>query len=1138
MAIDLPGNGIVVYRASRLEALLEPLETLLAASPPAALLAPQTVLAAHPGMRRWLRQALAQRRGREGIVANLDVQLPGAWFEARARRVLGMVDADFAAYRRDALGWRLYGLLAHSRDPEVMRALGDGDPRRRHGLADHLAALYTRYMVYRPDWLARWQAGAFEVPRANALAPLWRSLRREIPSPHRGEWLQDLIRRLESMAIAAEDEPLHVFGLSHLAPIELALLRAEARHRLVVLYLPDPCVEYWAGLGNTPARLQALLAEGDADARERSLLALGHPLLAAWGRIGQHFGLSLNAGEGRVLSETRHWLDSNEPDADGSVLHAVQHGIRLLKPELTDAALHSRADAARDPSLRVHGCHTRLRELEVLRDVMLDALRRDLSLHPSQMIVMAPNIAAYAPLVPAVFGASPEAQAELPYHLADIAIRRTHPCFSAFAALLGLPSERISREQVLDLLAQAPVARALGLDADRRESLRTWLSQARVAWGLDASSRLRFELPAYPEHSFAWGVERLLSGYLYGDDDAAAGTRDAAADQVQSWPLGGVHGLDVEALGALDRLLGELDAFARATTEPRPLSAWCRLLEGLLQRLFVVDPADAGERDALARLHRLLGDLRAGAEGASADPELDFLLLRDLLLERLEAIPEQQPFLLGGATFCGMVPQRSLPFRFIAVLGLNDGEYPRSAGDGGLDLMAQSPRLGDRDVRNDDRYLFLETLMAAREQLHLSFLSEGVRDGKAMNPAAPLAELLAFLDQRSGWSAEDERAFAAAADGGRVLRPWRLQHALQPFDPRYYGGAEDAPFFSFRAGDGAARVVAAAGGRFVSAGERAPLAESATGIVDLDLLRRWYRDPAAVVLADRLGVRLDALAEREDDGEPLRPELPRRERLPRRFVFDALARGAFEAPPQPSAALRLSGQLPIGALAQMAYADARDDADDLLRMLRDDADFRLGLAAPTPVEIELTLGGQCLRGRLERVHRSDRGWLLCDAFPGKRESELGFRERVPWLIDWALLRLTQSTAECRARLLVTDGESDASWRRRVQALDLATLGERLLGLVAFMQAGQAQPLGYFPRTSWAIAQAKPEQRRAKAREAWSPGGGRDGEADFAPGHAGWLARGVDLFDPEGEDWARLEANALALARLIDAEPAR
>src|SRR5262249_13705885 len=160
-------------------------------------------------------------------------------------------------------------------------------------------------------------------------------------------------------------------------------------------------------------------------------------------------------------------------------------------------------------------------------------------------------------------------------------------------------------------------------------------------------------------------------------------------------------------------------------------------------------------------------------------PLLEFGVVRDVLLDRLDAVPERQRFLLGGVTFCGMVPQRSIPFRVVAVLGLNDGEYPRAGSDGGLELMNTPRRLGDRDVRSDDGSLFLETVMSARDLLHLSFIGEGVRDGKPRNPAAPLAELMAALDGAARGGGE-ARLNETAELHARHLRPWLVRHPLQP----------------------------------------------------------------------------------------------------------------------------------------------------------------------------------------------------------------------------------------------------------------------------------------------------------------------------------------------------------------------
>src|SRR5690606_12496520 len=153
--------------------------------------------------------------------------------------------------------------------------------------------------------------------------------------------------------------------------------------------------------------------------------------------------------------------------------------------------------------------------------------------------------------------------------------------FAAFWSLLQAPGSRLTAAEVHDLLAVPAIARALDLDPEGHERLGHWLRQSRVAWGLDADSRARLGLPAFAEHSLAWGMDRLLAGYAMGEAD------DAVAEALQCWPQDGVHGVQVAALGALDRLLIEVDTLCRAAATPMPLARWLQRLHAMLDALFV-----------------------------------------------------------------------------------------------------------------------------------------------------------------------------------------------------------------------------------------------------------------------------------------------------------------------------------------------------------------------------------------------------------------------------------------------------------------------------------------------------------------------------------------------------------------------
>lgn len=1128
--MDARPTGIVVYRASRLEALLEPLEGLLQKYPPRHLLGAQTVLAAHPGMKRWLSLALARRRGPRSIVANLDVRLPTSWFESRVRDELHVSAIALEPYRREALCWRIHELMPTVDDPTVRRYLEGNDPRRRFQLADRVAAIFSRYMVYRPDWLSDWQAGRDYVPEPNFLAPLWRRLRADIGQPHRGELIAQLIERRLRAAPTTAAEPVHVFGLSHLPPSELAVLRAESRHRLVVMYVPDPSIEFWAGLGNETGRIDHMLKLGLGDDSERELLSIGHPLLAAWGRMGHHFGLRLREGSSDVLLETRHGEDRAWAPESEALLHRVQQSIRQMTDEPLPSSVLTADKARADESLRIHGCHTRVRELEVLHDAIRAALAADPDLHPSDILVMSPTMPDYALLLPSVFGSGRKTHRGLPYHLADVSVRRTHEMFDAFAVLVATPGSRVTAPQVLDLMQVPAIGRALGIESAGLARLREWLSDARVAWGLDAASRARLGLPAFPEYSFAWGMDRLLAGYIYGE-----GVAEVAAQQTRIWPVVGVTGMEVDAIGAMDRLLGFIEDFVAFSGTPRPLSAWRTKLGSVLAQLFRADDEQPLELEALNALQVMIESLCQGTI-PELDPSVDFAVVRDLIDERLDAVPERQPFLIGGITFSGMVPQRSIPFRMIALLGMNDGDFPRAGSDGGIDLMSRHRRLGDRDVRNDDRFLFLETVMAARSRLHLSFLSEGVRDGKPRNPSAPLAELMAYLDDRAGFDRDHEKQ----------PRPWFVQHPLQPFDARYFDGS-DPRLFTYeqrfarmvRGNDaGDARFAPPASPHVIQDIEDAMRSVERIP-AKLAQVRAYLKRPAESCLKQQLNVRIDAMADDAlSDTEPLNAKFSALDRVPRMLVFDALFDGRFDVPMNPPDRLRLSGQMPPGVLGECAYESARELAQRALDMVRDDPELISGLNVRQVVDLSQRIGAFDLDGVSSPLHVCGNALVLLDAYPDKSDATLGLRDRSSIFLEWALLRLKYPERVIRVLLLTAPHEKKSETELRFDAqlngpgyaCGIEELSRRVETLLGLWHHAQQETAWYFPSTSNALAKAKPGEDMKKARESWE---GEYAERDQQPPYAAMLTRGVDLFS--GDDWANLRGVANLLNECITFE---
>lgn len=1099
-----------IYRSSRIERLAQLLHSHLQRWRPRSPLMPHTLIVGHLGMKRWLTLQLAESAlpGLPRIAANLDMLLPSEWLDRLAQQVLGTEAIAIAPYRRPALRWRIFEALPGLAIPEVERYLsGDDAPRRRFQLADRLAGLYAQYLVYRRDWLAAWERG--EYGAGGWQAQLWQQLVADIRLAHRGQRMQQLAQKLSRLSSDVEQPALFVFGVSHLPPDALGALELLARTREVCVYFPDPCRELWDDL---VTRREAYRAELNGGA----FLQIGHPLLAALGRMGQHFALLLNQ---RGSSNDTRDIDDERPEGPLAsatpLLLRVQHSVRTLRPEWARGAP---ADARLDASLRVHRCHTRLRELEVLKDALLERLAADPTLQPRQIVVMAPNMALYAPLLSVVFGPPGRYGGALPWQLADVALMRTHPLLAAFRELLDLPSQRITRAEVLALLALPAVARRLGLDESGHAALARWLERANVVWGLDGEMKRSFGAAAVDANSFSFGMDRICAGVLVGHE-----APDWLLDD-RFLPTDPVHGPDAACLGPLAELLDLLRAWRDAASRPRSLRHWSERLAEWCARLFRADPDDPEEREAIAAIDKLVAALTLDAGHAGVDPVVEWPVVREVLRQGLEGIPERQVFLAGGITFCGMVPQRAIPFRVIALLGLNDGEYPRARPDTGLDLMQKAPRLGDRDNRMDDRYLFLEALMSARDALHLSYIGEGAQDGKARSAAAPLGELLQFLDEIADLAADD------AAD-----RPWLVRHPLQPFDARYFDGS-DPRLYSYSTGY--AGMQADAGGAPWQFLTDTPLPALAESTLELRALKRFYRDPARWLCENILGLSRRALDdELVNDQEPLTLNRPRRDRSAIDIAWSALADGQATIPIEAPARLLHSGQLVAGALGHLAFAQLRSEAQALLDALRQLPPFAHGSGQAQALSIDWRSDtGVRLVGSIDPVYaHADEHWLV----RVETGRSLGFHQWLPLYVEYCVLRLAWPTLRLRLALVHhPNGRTDTT----VHCDPAFALGEAPQAAFERLLDGYRRAVHtagvYFPKTAYSYADALLRKRKLAqqalwdAREAWQGKTDSLGESRYAPGYLQLLGGHAEFLDAGASAHAQFAELATTLYTLI------
>jgi exodeoxyribonuclease V gamma subunit len=822
----------MVLHGNRLEDLRDLLAAWLARAPLQPL-EDELMLVQSNGIAQWLKLALARSPGDGGlgISAAIEVQLPGRFLWAAYRAVLGRdAVAATSPFDKSRLTWRLLRLIPRHLDDEGFAPLRDflragiapdeeapGDRLRHYQLAMQIADLFDQYQVYRADWLDDWERG-FDVlrddlrgsttPVANGQLwqpKLWRLLLEDTGAiereHHRAAVHRAFVARIQQLAERPKALPrrIVVFGISSLPQQTLEALTAMARFSQVLLVVANPCRHYWADIIEDRELLRAdHRRQSDkpglpALPRYEELHLHANPLLAAWGKQGRDYIRLLDSFDqpeqyrNQFAAIDRSIDLFQDVEGDG-LLQQVQQAVLDLQP-LPGAPAQRLAWHEGDDSLRFHIAHNPQREVEVLHDQLLavfeQAARKGRPLVPRDVIVMVPDIQTYAPHVQAVFGRLPVGDPRhLPYSVADQSARATAPLIVALAHLLTLPESRFAVSEVLDLMDVPALRRRFDLPEDGLPILRRWIEGAGIRWGLDGAQKRSLDLPALDQNSWRFGLRRMLLGYAVGDGETFEGIA----------PYGEVGGLDAALLGPLSELLDRLEATWQLLGAPSTPAVWSERLHRLLDDFF--DNSDSEDAVSLNRLHDALDTWLEACDEAAFEQEIPLAVVREYWLQAIDESRLSQRFMGGAVSFGTLMPMRAIPFRVVCLLGMNDGDYPRRQTPMDFDLMAQpgQARPGDRSRREDDRYLFLEALLSARDALHVSWVGRSARDNSELPPSVLVGQLRDYL--AAGWHHEQEAADAPDASE-HLLEALTCEYPLQPFSRRYFEAGHDAHVFTY-----------------------------------------------------------------------------------------------------------------------------------------------------------------------------------------------------------------------------------------------------------------------------------------------------------------------------------------------------
>ncbi len=994
--------GLHLHRSERADALVDGLGDLLSRAPRDPF-APELVVVPTRGMERYIGQRLSMRLGAapgsaDGVCANVGFSSPAALLSIAT----GQPDDDPWAPRR--LLWRLLEIIDASMEQAWCGPLAshllDSPTRarsqRRWATAAHIAELFASYAEQRPDMVRGWGTGEFGgIPGdLEWQVHLWRRLAETIgPSPAERPLVDD--ERIPSR--------ISYFAPTRIPHLHRELLTTLSQARDVHLWIADPSPVLWSQLAGAP-----------------------RPSLRRDDRSRDHVVQPLLRSLGRDTRELRLVLDHFDTDEHRASPTNRVTLLGFLQRQIADNFAGELPEP--DGSIQVHSCHGALRQVEVLREVLMGLLADNPDLEPRDILVLSPDPTVFASLLGAAFAGTP-----LPLSIANQSAVQDNEVLAALDAVLALFAGRWLLSEIVDLLRLGAVLRRLGWTADDVERLEELAISARVRWGYDDSHRGEFGVDGIPEGTWRWALDRMLLGVAMSDEGL-----HLFGDAL---PLPDVRDTDLRILGAIAELLDELDQLRLESHEAKQPDQW-------LAWLFrVVDTVAAGSHGDIADAQAAVSNAFGIGAAPQSTHQMSLAEVRQLLRRVLAGRAGASGLLTGRVTAARLEPMRPIPAPVICLLGMDDGAFPRDRGADGDDVLLIEPRVGERDSHSEDRQVFLDAIMAAQRHLVICYDGQDEHDNSRREPCVPLAELIDLLPGRAD-----------------VV----VHHPLQPFDGRnfQFGGVIPGRVFSHDTG-----AMAAASVRDSAPPARRPLIDAPIPLGSdfeptIASLAKFLKDPPATFLTQRLGMMIAKSDVEAPERIPLELAGLGGWEVAERIVESRLAGGDVR---RVLAAEHRRGTLPPLALGDLALEDKLEEVEHIVG---DALAARTEAARQVTVDVEV--GPFRLRAEVPDIYGTT---IVRATFSRHKPKHL--------LGVWPellALAVAHPAERWSARVFAKGAEATLT------APAAATAAELLAGLIALERSAAEFPMPLMPATGHAYAAKRragkdnAESRQAAHRE--------------------------------------------------------
>ncbi len=1030
--------GFYLYTGNKLEVLAEKVlcGTLLS-KPLTDPLKKEKIVVQNQGMAAWLKLQIAKERS---ICANVEFPFINSFINEIITATLpSEMQPDYEYFHPDTLTWRLFELLTDKKEnyPDLNFYIKGGNIElKQYQLAERIAQSFDQYEVFRPDLLIQWEKSIVQSSENYWQAELWKELTQRHISRSKG-----FLNFFKSADLTKIDyERIIIFGITAMPALYLDFLQKLGRSASLDIHFfyLTPCRENWKYTfsNREEAKIIRKLAVNNSY-NEELFIDKGNSLLGAFGRVGREF-----------FSTMLEVTDYNDDDhfvmpSTNTMLGKIQCDVLTNTPSKKEEPKHN--INKNDRSIQINSCHNQTREIEVLYDNILDIIKRDCTIQPRNIIVVTPDISGYAPFIKSVFDRKnlevDKNITTLPYSLSDVKTAKNSKIINTFFNILEFKNSKFKVSEILDILETEAVRDAFEIGDEELDYIRKWVKESGMRWGVNSEHREKLQLPGFSENSLESGLKRLMLGFAIEDNNTIF--------QNEIIPYDNIEISKAELLGKLSRFLQSIFKLRKILSKTGTIEYWNRQLNEIIDFYFINNNETYLD---ISILRKTLSSLSKTAETAEFNKPVALDVIKTYLLKIMDAESINEGFLRGKITFCTMLPMRSIPAKVICMLGMNDGEYPRQERKLGFNIISKDIRICDRSKRFEDRYIFLESILAAEKKLYISYIGQNDKTNEHAPPAVPVCELIDNITQIFGKS---------------VLDNIITEHKLQAFNRQYFQETTPGLFSYSKADCSAAETISKDQvKRLIFTDSDVTESKEITNITLEDLIY-FFKNPCKALLTKTLNVNLST----DNSIIPLDTEPLELDGLEQYLINHDIVNSILEKTPRDDLYLRLklTGKLPIGHEGINVFNKSYENVVELFDK------NKKGFKAPRELlkntknkNFELEVDGSLLKGTLNNISADKyQVFFQIAVMNGKRIIE-------GWLRHLAFIAAGfGNTTYC----FVGKTNNSKFHAEQYSEMSKEEATDILTEVVKIYKKGLAKPIPLFPYTSYTYAIKKKNKLR-------------------------------------------------------------